>query len=72
MELQLEQGITNEIQVTYFDSADNQIIQVADVFANLCYSQLCNHNYSEEFELLKKNDILKYIFTFPKAKNILA
>lgn len=70
MELQLEQKLTKEIKVTYFDSADNQIIQLADVFANICYSHQCTSNYSTEFKLLEEQGILQYVFKFPPVKKM--
>lgn len=52
--------------VSYFDSANNKFIQIADVFANLYYSQLQTGQYEKEFNILKENEILKFIFEFPK------
>ncbi len=71
MELQLDQKLTEEIHVKYFDSIDNQIIQIADFFANLCYSHLMSNNYTEDIKKLKKSGILKYVFTFPNTRNLL-
>ena len=51
--------------VTYFDSADNRLIQVADIFANLLYSQEQTGQYAKELGMLRKAGILKYIFDFP-------
>ena len=59
-------NVTNEkFAVTYFDSADNKFIQIADIFANLYYSQLRTNSYSNEIGELKKAGILKFIFKFP-------
>lgn len=52
--------------VKYFDSTNNCFIQLADVFANLYYSQLQTNNYQEEYIKLKDAGILKFIFEFPK------
>lgn len=51
--------------VTYFDSADNDLVQVADVFANLYYSHLQTNGYGEQLKILKDAGILKCIFDFP-------
>ena len=39
-EFQMEKVLSNDVMVTYFDSANNKIVQIADVFANLYYSRL--------------------------------
>lgn len=52
--------------VTYFDSTDNTLIQLADVFANLYYSHLQTGNYGQELKRLRDAGILKFIFEFPK------
>lgn len=51
--------------VKYLDSADNPFIQIADVFANLYYSELNTGAYSDLFKELKDKDILKAVFEFP-------
>ena len=68
MELQLHQTLSKEISVKYFDSSTNKLIQIADFFANLYYSQLFNQNYDKEINLLRESEILKYIFKFPFQK----
>lgn len=52
--------------VKYFDSINNKFIQVADVFANLLYSNLLTNSYNDLFKKLKENGILKETFNFPK------
>lgn len=52
--------------VKYFDSVNNKFIQVADVFANLFYSECMTNAYGELFQDLKNDGILKHIFIFPK------
>lgn len=51
--------------VSYFDSANNLNVQIADVFSNILYSHLKTGAYSDELKTLKDNGILKYIFEFP-------
>jgi hypothetical protein len=59
-------GLMNEdFHVTYFDSSNNKYIQIADVFANLFYSELKTEQYTDLFKTLKDTDLLKFIFEFP-------
>ena len=59
-------GTTNgKFTVIYFASANNKFIQIADVFSNLFYSQLLTNNYTNEMNILKDKDILKFEFVFP-------
>lgn len=51
--------------VTYFDSANNKIVQIADVFANLYYSRLLTGGYADEIDTMKTNGCLKKVFKFP-------
>lgn len=64
-ELLLPGIIKDECKVKYFDSANNIIIQVADVFANLYFSQLKTNAYTEEFDRMQQEGYVKYIFQFP-------
>lgn len=64
-ELGMNGTSSEEFNVMYFDSMNNRFVQVADVFANLYYSHLQNHQYEEEFKLLKERDILRIIYDFP-------
>lgn len=64
-EFQMERVLSHDVNVTYFDSANNMIVQIADVFANLYYSQLRTDNYTDEIETMRSNGCLKYIFRFP-------
>ena len=52
----------------YFASANNKFIQVADVFANLYFSQCMNKAYAKEFEELCSSGYLKDVFYFPQKK----
>jgi hypothetical protein len=67
--LNTELGMSGTSPVTfdvrYFDSANNSLIQVADVFANLYYSHLKHGNYDRELQMLRDSGILKFIFKFP-------
>lgn len=57
--------LSHNISVQYFDSSAVWNIQVADVLANLFFSQLQTSNYTEEFQKMKDNGCLKYTFRFP-------
>jgi hypothetical protein len=57
--------LKHPFNVKYFDSSNNKLIQVADVFANIYYSHLVNGIYIEEIERLKNLGILKSVFHFP-------
>lgn len=65
-ELHLASDLTNEIKVSYFDSSNNILIQMSDIFANLEFSRLQTGSYVEEFNLLEETGILKKEFVFPK------
>ena len=65
-ELSMNGTAKGKFDVTYFDSADNSLIQIADVFANLYYSHMQTGAYEEEIKKLKDAGILKFIFEFPK------
>lgn len=51
--------------VKYFDSVNNKIIQIADVYANWYYSHLQTGAYAEELKSQKKAGIVREIFEFP-------
>ena len=51
--------------VSYFDSSQNRLVQVADVFANFFYSYLVTGQYNEQIDMLKDKGIIKFIFEFP-------
>lgn len=65
-ELTMSGITTGRFDVAYFDSSNNHLIQLADVFSNLYYSHLQTGAYEDEFKKLKENNILKFIFEFPK------
>lgn len=65
-ELFMNGTATGRFDVKYFDSADNTVIQIADVFANLYYSQMRTGGYDAEIQILNDAGILKFEFEFPK------
>lgn len=64
-ELGMKGIIKGDCTVRYFDSSNNCIIQIADVFSNLYFSELKTGAYTKEFERMKKDGYLKHIFEFP-------
>lgn len=65
-ELSMNGTTTGKFDVSYFDSSNNSLIQIADVFANLYFSHLQTGAYEDEIQKLKDSGILKFIFEFPK------
>lgn len=66
-ELNLHENIINHnINVQYFDSSNNAIVQIADVFANIYYSNLRTSNYEKEIKDMRRNGYLVKEFKFPK------
>lgn len=64
-ELTLSGSCYGPFSVSYFDSADNHMIQIADVFSNWYFSQLVGGGYDEEYDKLLKEGFIKCIFDFP-------
>ncbi|MCM1466720.1 MAG: DUF3800 domain-containing protein [Alistipes sp.] len=65
-ELAMNGTANGKFDVTYYDSADNKLIQIADVFANIYYSHLQTGGYEDEIKKLREAGILKFVFEFPK------
>lgn len=65
-QLYLANELTDKIEVEYFDSCNNKLIQIADVFANIYYSY-CLHpqRYNELIKHINNKKCLKTIFKFP-------
>lgn len=64
-ELYMNKTTTGKFFVAYFDSVNNTLIQIADVFANIYYSHTQTGAYEEEIDKLKGLGMLKSIFRFP-------
>lgn len=70
-ELLLSDYLTDPLKVQYYDSANNKFVQVADVFANIFYSNCLlkkmgkNDCYEIELNKLKNDKYLRDIFIFP-------
>ena len=68
-ELILNDNILENVQVQYFDSAQNCFVQIADVFSNIMYSDLItNGSYRNEIERLQEEKYILPPFVFPKKK----
>lgn len=67
-ELALEDGLGCHFDVAYFDSSNNSMIQIADVFSNIMYSNLKTGAYQEELKEMQEDGVIKYIFQFPKCQ----
>jgi hypothetical protein len=64
-ELYLAGIFAHQINVEYFDSMDCQLIQVADVFANIFYSECLTGNYTSHLNNLIKEKYIRHIYQFP-------
>lgn len=64
-ELIMNGSCNGPFKVRYFDSANNKIIQIADVYANWFYSQLQTGAYDTELKMQKDAGIIRGIFEFP-------
>lgn len=67
-ELSLEDGLTCHMKVSYFDSSNNRLIQLADVFSNIMYSNLKTGAYQNEIQSMLDSGTIKYVFKFPKCQ----
>lgn len=60
-------NLVDEIIVKYFDSSNNKLVQLADVFSNLLYSHILTDGaYEEEIQYIIDNGYLIEIFEFPQ------
>lgn len=67
IELMLKKRMIRSLNIEYYDSKDNLMVQVSDFFSNLYFSYLNNKmTYQELFKNLKKNNYLKDIYYFPE------
>lgn len=66
-ELLLHEGVLDKnISVQYFDSSQNIYIQIADVLANIKYSDLLTCNYNKELNDACYKGYIKKDFVFPQ------
>ena len=73
-DLVIHQELINDVQVSYFDSCNNSLIQLSDFFANLYFSYLMRkNNYKDLIKDMKSKGLIKKVFIFPdknKKQNI--
>ena len=65
-ELIMNEAFNGPFSASYFDSANNRIIQIADVYANWYYSHLITNAYEKELQQQLDCGIIKGIFEFPR------
>ena len=69
-ELLLDANVVQDTVVQYYDSSQNKLIQIADVFANIKYSYyLTNNSYDEVLKKLYDNEYIIDDFCFPRGNN---
>lgn len=64
-ELIMNGSCNGPFKVSYFDSANNKLVQLADVYANWFYSQLQTGAYGKELKEQQEAGIIRSIFEFP-------
>ena len=70
IELKLKKRLIRSINIEYYDSKDNLMVQVSDFFSNLYFSYLKNHDlYNDLITNLKENGYIKDIFYYPNEKD---
>ena len=65
-ELRMQGVVSKDIAVQYFSSENNKLIQIADVLANLYFSELMTGKYTAEVSAMQRRGCLKHVFKFPK------
>lgn len=66
-ELVLNLDLFQNVKARYYDSAQNELIQVADVFSNIMYSNIVTGGaYRKELEELRRKGYILPLFRFPK------
>ena len=70
IELKLKKRLIRSINIEYYDSKDNLMVQVSDFFSNLYFSYLKNHDlYNDLITNLKEKGYIKDIFYYPNEKD---
>lgn len=66
-ELVLNMNLLDNVTARYYDSSQNKLIQIADVFSNIMYSNIMTRGvYNDEIKALMNKGIILPIFKFPK------
>ena len=67
IELKLKKRYVRSLNVAYYDSKDNLMVQVSDFFSNLYFSYLKNKNqYQDLIDELTKENYIKDIYYYPE------
>ena len=67
IELKLKKRMVRSINVAYYDSKDNLMVQVSDFFSNLYFSYLKNESlYVDLMNKLKEENYIKDIYYYPE------
>ena len=67
IELKLKKRYVRSLNVAYYDSKDNLMVQVSDFFSNLYFSYLKNKNqYQDLIDELIKENYIKDIYYYPE------
>lgn len=70
IELKIRQNLVQSLNIEYYDSKDNLLVQVSDFFSNLYFSYLrFPHEYKQLFNKLKDNNYIKDIYYYPQPKH---
>ena len=70
IELKLKKRLIRSINIEYYDSKDNLMVQVSDFFSNLYFSYLKNHDlYNDLITNLKEKGYIKDIFYYPNEND---
>lgn len=64
-QLCLDLGYDVNFKIDYFDSCNNSLIQLADVFSNIFYSSIYNYRYEAPLKQLQRQGYVPLIFEFP-------
>lgn len=65
MQLIIEEDLVNSIKVDYFDSSNNCLVQVADVFSNIFYNNCFNNKFEDKLVQLRESGYIRSIFLYP-------
>lgn len=70
IELKIRQNLVQSLNIEYYDSKDNLLVQVSDFFSNLYFSYLrFPQEYKQLFNKLKDNNYIKDIYYYPQSKH---
>lgn len=65
IQLTIEEDLVHSINVEYFDSSKNTLIQVADVFSNIFYNNCFSNKFEDKLTQLREDGYIKGVFVYP-------